>query len=193
MINELVLFYILGGLASVSFISSNYVLNRKWILILQAVGSIFVSLQFIVIDIWSVALVNSIFLVRNLVLLMREGYLRRKDKSPVSKENVKLGIVFLIILLPVYFVMTPITESTTENFSSMAIWVIPLMAGIFNIIAIAQNNVLALKWFILLSVGSWATFDILTSAWTTLVGDGFSVIACAIAIVRLTKKTDLIK
>jgi hypothetical protein len=193
MINELVLFYILGGLASVSFISSNYVLNRKWILILQAVGSIFVSLQFIVIDIWSVALVNSIFLVRNLVLLMREGYLRRKDKSPVSKENVKLGIVFLIILLPVYFVMTPITESTTENFSSMAIWVMPLMAGIFNIIAIAQNNVLALKWFILLSVGSWATFDILTSAWTTLVGDGFSVIACAIAIVRLTKKTDLIK
>jgi membrane-associated HD superfamily phosphohydrolase len=193
MINELVLFYILGGLASVSFISSNYVLNRKWILILQAVGSIFVSLQFIVIDIWSVALVNSIFLVRNLVLLMREGYLRRKDKSPVSKENVKLGIVFLIILLPVYFVMTPITESTTENFSSMAIWVIPLMAGIFNIIAIAQNNVLALKWLILLSVGSWATFDILTSAWTTLVGDGFSVIACAIAIVRLTKKTDLIK
>jgi hypothetical protein len=193
MINELVLFYILGGLASVSFISSNYVLNRKWILILQAVGSIFVSLQFIVIDIWSVALVNSIFLVRNLVLLMREGYLRRKDKSPVSKENVKLGIVFLIILLPVYFVMTPITESTTENFSSMAIWVMPLMAGIFNIIAIAQNNVLALKWLILLSVGSWATFDILTSAWTTLVGDGFSVIACAIAIVRLTKKTDLIK
>jgi membrane-associated HD superfamily phosphohydrolase len=193
MINELVLFYILGGLASVSFISSNYVLNRKWILILQAVGSIFVSLQFIVIDIWSVALVNSIFLVRNLVLLMREGYLRRKDKSPVSKENVKLGIVFLIILLPVYFVMTPITESTTENFSSMAIWAIPLMAGIFNIIAIAQNNVLALKWFILLSVGSWSTFDILTSAWTTLVGDGFSVIACAIAIVRLTKKTDLIK
>jgi hypothetical protein len=89
--------------------------------------------------------------------------------------------------------MTPITESTTENFSSMAIWVMPLMAGIFNIIAIAQNNVLALKWLILLSVGSWATFDILTSAWTTLVGDGFSVIACAIAIVRLTKKTDLIK
>lgn len=188
MISEIGLFYLLGGLASVSFISSNYALNRKWILILQAAGSIFVSVQFIVIDIWNVALVNSIFLARNLFLLLRESYLQKKDKLPVKKENVKLAFLFLAILLPVYLFMTPFNESTTEDFSSLAIWAIPLIAGVFNIIAIAQNNVLALKWFILLSVGSWSIFDILTSAWTTLVGDGFSVIACAIAITRLTKK-----
>jgi hypothetical protein len=190
MISETALFYLFGGLASVSFISSNYALTRRWILILQTGGSIFVSVQFAVMDIWSVALVNSIFLFRNLILIIREEYLKKTQKSPIDKENIKLGLTFLGILLSVYLIMTPITASTVSSPESIAIWALPLIAGIFNIIAIAQGKVLLLKWFILLSAGSWATFDILTSAWTTLAGDSFSIVACAIAISRLSKNAE---
>jgi hypothetical protein len=64
---------------------------------------------------------------------------------------------------------------------------LPLLAGVFNIVAIAQSKVINLKFYILVSVSLWSIFDILTAAWTTLAGDVFSMVACWIAIIRLRK------
>lgn len=180
-----VIFYLLGALASLSFISSNYALTRPWILILQTTGSVFVSTQFILIDVWSVALVNSVFIARNVVLYARELHLGGVGRSPVNSENVKWGIFFMSLLVPIYLVSNPLDEMAFRDTESALLWLLPLIAGVTNILAIAQSKVLNLKLFIIITVSSWAIFDFMTGAWTTLVGDLFSVVACVIAIHRI--------
>lgn len=178
-------FYLLGALASVSFISSNYALTRPWILIFQTMGSLFVSTQFALIDVWSVAIVNSVFILRNLVLYSRELQLTKLGKAPVARENVKFGILFMVLLVPIYFISHPLVDSVFRDTESALLWLLPLLAGVTNIVAIAQSKVLRLKLFIIVTVSCWAVFDIMTGAWTTLVGDLFSAVACIIAIHRI--------
>jgi hypothetical protein len=148
-------------------------------------GSLFVSTQFILIDVWSVAIVNSVFVVRNLVLYSRELYLVRSTKSPARKEELKWGVLFMAFLIPIYIITNPLNVSTFANYESILLWTLPFIAGVANIIAIAQPKLVNLKIFILISVSSWAIFDILTGAWTTLVGDLFSAVACVVAIYRI--------
>ncbi len=188
-----IVFYLLGALASMSFISSNYALTRPWILIFQTMGSLFVSTQFILIDVWSVAIVNSVFILRNLVLYSRELYLNKSKNTPVKKEELKWGVFFMSLLIPIYIFSNPLTYSTFVSYESTLLWGLPFLAGIANIVAIAQPKLINLKFFILISVSSWAIFDIITGAWTTLIGDLFSAVACTVAIYRIKKvkaKTD---
>jgi len=184
-------FYLLGAMAALSFISSNYALTRPWILILQTSGSLLVSVQFTLIDIWSVAIVNSVFIVRNVALYSRELHLAKSRRPPVKKENVKWGILFMAVLVPIYFISSPLDESTFSDTESALLWLLPLIAGVTNILAIAQSKILNLKLFTLVTVSSWAIFDIITGAWTTLVGDLFSAVACVIAIQRIRRMHNL--
>lgn len=185
--NNEILFYIFGAFASLAFISSNYALTRPWILIFQTMGSLFVSTQFILIGVWSVAIVNSVFVVRNLVLYSRELYLTKSNNTPAQKEQLKWGVLFMSLLIPIYLTTNPLNDLTFVSHESTLLWALPFIAGIANIIAIAQPKLIKLKIFILISVSSWAIFDVITGAWTTLIGDLFSVIACIIAIYRIKK------
>lgn len=184
-------FYLLGAMAAFSFISSNYALTRPWILILQTSGSLSVSIQFTLIDIWSVAIVNSIFILRNVVLYSRELYLAKSERLPIKRENVKWGIVFMSLLVPIYLISNPIVDSAFRDVWSALLWLLPLIAGVTNILAIAQSKILNLKLFTIVTAISWGIFDIMTGAWTTLVGDLFSTVACIIAIRRLVKTQKL--
>lgn len=178
-------------MAAFSFISSNYALTRPWILILQTSGSLSVSIQFTLIDIWSVAIVNSIFILRNVVLYSRELYLAKSERLPIKRENVKWGIVFMSLLVPIYLISNPIVDSAFRDVWSALLWLLPLIAGVTNILAIAQSKILNLKLFTIVTAISWGIFDIMTGAWTTLVGDLFSTVACIIAIRRLVKTQKL--
>jgi hypothetical protein len=177
-----VLFYLFGALASAGFISSNYTVNKNLVLLFQSLGSIAVSIQFAIIDIYAVAAVNSVFLIRNLIVYYLET---KEEKARPNNYLTNIAIVAMLVLLLVYFLTTPIPSS--YSVTTIALFLLPLFAGVFNILAIAQKSLISLKWLIFFSVSSWAIFDILTSAWTTLVGDGFSMIACLIAISRLKK------
>lgn len=175
------LFYLLGAVASLGFIASNYSLNKKMVLLFQTIGSISVSLQFLVIDIYSVAAVNAIFIVRNIIIFWMET----ANSTPQKNYLRNIGVIGFLALLIIY----PISNSFPNELGiGVMLYTLPLLAGVFNIIAIAQSKLVNLKWFIFLSVLCWAVFDVLTGAWTTLVGDSFSVVACLIAIYRLNKK-----
>jgi hypothetical protein len=184
---NLILFYFFGALASVGFIASNYVLKRPHILLLQTLGSISVSAQFAIVEIWGVALVNSIFILRNIVSYSRESYLLKRGNALPIIERRLAGSAFLALLLVVYLGVNGFVSPFSSANAEYLIWLLPLLAGVFNIVAIAQSKVINLKFYILVSVSIWATFDILTSAWTTLVGDTFSMAACLVAIVRLRR------
>lgn len=181
------LFYLFGAMASAGFIASNYALKRPHILLFQTLGSMSVSIQFAILDIWGVALVNSIFIVRNIVSYFRESYLLKRNRAFPAIERRITGLSFLALLLFVYLGVNGSIPAISSTNSEYLVWLLPLLAGIFNIIAIAQSKVVNLKFYILLSVSIWSAFDILTGAWTTLIGDVFSMIACLIAIVRLRK------
>jgi len=136
--------------------------------------------------------VNSVFILRNVTLYSRELYLSKSGRPPLKKENVKWGIVFMSLLLPIYLISSPLGDSEFRDIESALLWLLPLIAGVTNILAIAQSKVLNLKLFIIVTVSSWAIFDIITGAWTTLVGDLFSTVACIIAIRRLIRTQKLI-
>lgn len=182
-----ILFYLFGASASLGFIASNYALKRPHILFLQTVGSISVSIQFTIIDIWGVALVNSIFILRNIVSYSRESYMANRNISISTTERRMTGFLFLVLLLVIYFGVNGMVSPLTSSSLEYLIWLLPLLAGVFNVVAIAQSKVINLKFYILVSVSLWSIFDILTGAWTTLAGDVFSMVACLIAIVRLRK------
>ena len=78
-----------------------------------------------------------------------------------------------------------ISSTVFADVESALLWLLPLIAGVTNILAIAQSKILNLKLYTLVTVSSWAVFDIMTGAWTTLVGDLFSAVACVIAIQRI--------
>lgn len=182
------IFYILGGAASLAFIASNYVLTRPMILIFQTLGSLFVSAQFGVFGIWSVATVNSIFIIRNIWVYVRESNATKSGSPLAAMERISTGFFFLSLLIVVYLLTNNSVFSDSVEGSDLLLWALPLLAGILNILAIAQGKVINLKIFILCSVSLWSLFDVLTGAWTTLVGDLFGAVACLVAIYRIQKK-----
>jgi len=184
----LVIFF--GLTASGLFIISNYVIQRKWIILLQGIGILSVSIMFAiratdeqVQAFWGVALLNMLILCRNVYLYFRENYLHSKG-LPSEKENIKTGVVFGFLVVSIYFTVTPLPE-TPVSLLALALFALPLGAFLTNVLAVAQNNIVALKWFILASVSCWVAFDILVGAWPTLIGDGFSAIATILSLWRL--------
>ena len=190
--NMQVLIFCLGLIASAGFIIANYVLSRERILIFQGVGMLGVGSMFAVRAVyennpvfWGPVVINSIFIIRNVILYFRDkATLQFGGVGDVGR--VKLGWIFMIVIVGAYFVVTPIPV-WTDNLS-LAIFFLPLAAAVTNVLAIAQKHILALKWFILVSVACWAVFDITVSAWSTLIGDLFGVAATAVALFRLHRK-----
>ena len=57
---------ILGAVASIFFITANYVLNRRMVVFLQTLAIILLIIQYgPVMGLWGVAAINMIFVVRN--------------------------------------------------------------------------------------------------------------------------------
>lgn len=184
---------VLGLLASFGFIASNYALTRKWILILQGIGMFGVGSMFAVRAVvqevpalWGVVLINSVFIVRNVILYYRDK--ATVDTGGVSdRERVSLGWIFFVLIVGLYFVVTPFPSLHSELMPKL-LFLLPLAAAVTNVFALAQSKLVYLKWFILASVSCWVAFDILVQAWPTLIGDAFGVVATALAIVRLRKE-----
>ena len=183
---EQILFYLFGAFASAGFIASNYTIKKERVLLFQSFGSIAVSIQFALIDVYAVAAVNAIFLIRNFILFMIE---RQDEVKRPARYLSTVAVFSLATLTLVHFSLNPIPS--LNDFSALAAFALPFSAGLFNIIALAQKNLVALKWFIFVSASSWAAFDIINGAWTTLVGDTFSMLACLVAIYRIKKEERL--
>ena len=185
----------LGLIASAGFISSNYVITRKWILILQGIGMAGVGSMFAVRAVtenipsfWGVTAVNALFLVRNIWLYFREKHLGAKGVT--DKERVTTTWVFMFIILTTYLAVTPIPSNWSMSFD-VALFILPFVAAITNVLGVGQSKIIRLKWFILLSVSSWLAFDILVGAWQTLIGDTFSAIALIISLYRVKQNSIL--
>lgn len=181
----------LGLLASAGFISSNYAITRRWILILQSVGLIGVGSMFAVRAVaenapsfWGVTAVNALFLVRNIWLYFREQSLG--DKGVTDKERITTTSLFMVIILGTYLVVTPVPEDWTVPFN-VALFILPFLAATTNVLGIGQAKIINLKFFILISVLSWLTFDIIVGAWQTMIGDAFSAVALIFSLYRIRK------
>lgn len=183
----------LGLIASAGFITSNYALKMKWILIFQGVGMAAVGSMFAVRAVvenqpafWGPAIVNALFITRNVIL-----YYRDKKALPSggvsSFERRTLGTVFFVVIVGTYIFVSPI-PGWSSSIQEHLMFLLPLGATVTNVLALAQGKLVALKWFILVSVSCWATFDIVVGAWTTLIGDGFGIIATIIALWRIRKE-----
>lgn len=183
----------LGLIASAGFISSNYALNMKWILIFQGVGMAGVGSMFAVRAVvedqpafWGPAIVNSLFIIRNIILYYRDKK-TFPDGGVSALERRTLGVVFFIIIVGAYILVSPI-PSMFSPIQEQLIFLLPLGATATNVIALAQGRLFALKWFILISVSCWAAFDIVVGAWTTLIGDAFGFIATMVALWRINQE-----
>lgn len=180
-----------GLIASASFITANYVIKRKWIIILQGLGSLGISSMFAVRALtegiptfWGIVVLNIILLGRNIYLYLRENYLTSQG-LPIANMNTKAGVIVGVLVISIYFVVTPLPHGADINTLSLAFFILPLVAFLANVTALAQNQLVPLKWFILMSVTSWVVFDILAGAWPILIGDAFSAVATSIALWRL--------
>lgn len=163
----------LGAAASASFITANYILNRRVSILLLILGSSILVIQFgPVMNLWGLAALNFLFVLRNITFNVKawEGYY-----TPLLWG-------WLAVLYAVYIFVT----LTNGGFNLLTS--IPLAAIFFNVIALAQKELLRLKIFLTLNSLAWVSFDLVGGLWGNLIGDAFGAIAGTIAVYRLTRK-----
>ena len=167
----------LGIIASIGFISGNFVLERNKFLYILTFAMVVVSIQYSLLKVWDVPAVNAILIVRNFILLSK-----KMSRQRIMAIGITTGVVSLIAILLV-------TGIPTHSSGYL-----PLAASLFGAIAFSRINITWIKLFSLFASLSWVSLDIVYSNWQTLVGDGFSVLALLVALVRLgqLKKTNLI-
>lgn len=167
---------VLGVLASTGFISANYVLSRKWSIFLLIAASTVLVIQYgPVMDLWGLALLNFVFILRNISFNM-------------SKFDNKHNILFWVWLIVSYSVYIPVTFI---NGGFYFLTIIPLFSILFNTLALAQKTLLGLKVFLTLNSLSWMVFDIVGGLWGNFIGDAFGVAAGTVAVIRiLNRKAD---
>jgi hypothetical protein len=181
----------LGLVASAAFITMNYVLDKRVMLLTQSVGMLSVGTQFGLQGIYGVTVINFVFIIRNLIVYLRDK--RWDDNSSPTmfsstkrQERIQLGIMFLFIVINVYFAVNPSNWSQMSSYE-IAVFAFPLFAAITNVLALAQQQILPLKIWIVASTTCWVAFDILVMSWTNLIGDVFGLAAGTIAIIKLTQ------
>lgn len=167
------LVYILGGAASACFIAANYILNRRISILLLILGSSILVVQFgPVTGLWGLAALNFLFVLRNISFNIKalEGFY-----TPMLWG-------WLAVLYSAYIFVT------LNNGGFNLLTTIPLFAIFFNVIALAQKDLLLLKVFLTLNSIAWVSFDLVGGFWGNLIGDLFGAIAGSIAVFRLMKK-----
>lgn len=158
----------LGTIASIGFISANFILNRKRMLYVFTFAVIVVSIQYSLLGALAVPVVNGILLIRNFVLL---------HKKWEPKRIVQIGFLTAVALTIATFLVAGVPKHSSGY--------LPLVASLFGAIAFSSLNITWIKSFCLLSSLSWVSLDIVYSNWQTLIGDAFSVLALLVALVRL--------
>jgi hypothetical protein len=156
-------------------------------LITQSIGMLSVGTQFGLKGIWGVTVINFIFIIRNLIVYLRDKRWD-KDSAPTKwarnkrEERIQVASLFMIIVLAVYFM---VNDLSFDSPFAIAVFVFPLLAAITNVLALAQQDLLPLKIWILASTTCWVIFDLTVGSWQNLIGDVFGFIAGSIAIVRI--------
>lgn len=179
----------LGLFASAAFITMNYILNKKLMLITQSIGMFSVGTQFGLKGIWGVTVINFIFIVRNLIVYWRD---KRWDTNSTPtrfsrtkrEERIQVASFFMVMVVAVYLV---VNDVNFESGTSVAMFIFPLLAAMTNVMALAQQELLPLKIWIVLSTLCWVAFDMTVGSWQNLIGDIFGFIAGTIAIVRIVQ------
>lgn len=166
-----ILLVVLGLGASAGFIATNYILNRTWMLIVQALAILLVSTQYGIMGIWTVVAVNAVLLLRNLLFFAVKWSSRQLAIASILFAGLLTLITFTIVGVP----------------SSLLDW-IALFAGYFNILAFATLHPLIIKINLGLSSFSWATFNSLQGSWQNVIGDAFGTLAAVVAIVRIMRR-----
>jgi hypothetical protein len=184
----------LGLIASASFITMNYVINRNLVLYAQTIALTSLVLQFSIKAIiesnpilFGVVLVNAIFLLRNFILYYLDVK-SRKITSPdsfLTSRRLIIAKVFMPITILLYIIVTPLPQNI--DLLSLGLFLLPLFAAIVGIVAMSTISIIKIKSFLWLSTLSWVLYNTLQFNWQNLIGDIFSLIAGTIAIFRIIK------
>jgi hypothetical protein len=160
----------LGAIVSALMIVATFVLNRKLSLFLFTLAPAVAAIQFgFVLDLWSLAVLNFLFMLRNISFNIQflAGY-----RNP-------LIVVWLIIIYAVYLTVT----AQTEGFTLLTVF--PVFAILFQTVGLAQTNMLPMKTLITLNELIWFYVLVMSSLWGNTIGSAFAIISGIIAIVRI--------
>lgn len=162
----------IGLVASLLFITANYVVNRKTVIFLQTIAICMLIVQFgPLMGIWGVAALNTLFVIRNGFYSLK-GF--QNKAAIVSSVSIAAFVVayFFIEVLP-----------RLQSGESLELFLLfPILAAILNTAAFMQTGVIRFKIVFGASFLSWVMFDILKEQWGNLLGDAFSVIAAVISV-----------
>jgi hypothetical protein len=180
---------LLGLFASACFITMNYVLDKRVMLLTQSLGMLSVGSQFGLKGIFGVTVVNFVFIIRNLIVYLRDKRWDANDSATrfsktKREERIQLGVLFLVLVMAVYFIVTDLPKG--GDIYAYGIFIFPLLAAMTNVFALAQQNLLPLKIWIVASTTCWVAFDIMVGSWQNLIGDIFGFVAGSLAIAKLT-------
>jgi hypothetical protein len=160
---------VFGLLASLTLIASVQFKKKEHILILTIVNSILFTISFIFLEAFSGAAVCALGALISAVIFIVEKLGRR--------VNWLLIVIFALAELAALV----LTFKTPWD-------VVPIVGTGFWLASLLQRDENRLRWLMMVNFVAWIIYGIVTTAYTSIIADIFSIISTIIALVRYRNK-----
>ena len=162
---DIIIGNVLALIASLLFVYSGILKNKKKILIAQCIQKGLSTISNIVLQGYSGAITHAISLIRNILCYYD-----------------KLNIVVKIII-------TIITIALSISFNNLGlIGLLPLISSIIYLWLMDTKDIIKFKYIMLITIILWAIYDITIKSYTSFIFGIFSAITTIISIIQIKNK-----
>lgn len=156
---------ILGLIGAIVLIVSIQFEHKKNIIISLAIANMLFVISFLLLNAYSGAI---ICLIAAIEAIINYAYDVKKKKFPK-------------ILIPIYVIIPLICGVLTYK---TYVDIFPIICSMLSVLLILQTKEKYIRIITLVSIVLWITYDMLVSAYTTMLSDCFFLISTTIAIIR---------
>lgn len=160
---------VFGLLASAATIASVQFKKKEHILILVIIGSIFFTINYVLLEAYSGAATCALGVVISSTIFLVEKMGRRVKWW--------LAAIFALALL----VSVILTFQTHID-------ILPFVSSMFWLSSMLQRDENRLRWLLMGNTVGWAIYGIVMAAYTGLIASVFSIVSISIALIRFRKK-----
>ena len=160
---------VFGLLASIALIVGIQFKKKASILLMMIASSIFFTINFVLLEAWSGAMVCAMGVAVSLTIFLIE-----KFGHQVSKPI----IVIFVIAETVFWAFT---------YQSL-IDILPLVGTYFWLASMLQKDENRLRLLLIVNYVIWIIYGVITMAYTSILADVFSIISTIIALIRYRKR-----
>lgn len=168
-----IILLILGVLSSASLILSSLSTNKKHVILLGLLASLFYLPQYLMVG-------STTSFVYMIIGMIRSTTVYLSMSKPILQHWLA-PVTFIVAYLTAFYLLTDFAHTTFTT------W-LPLIAVITATIGIFMNDILVMKSILLTSSLSWIIFETANHMYTAAIGESLSFVSTIIAMTIIVKE-----